>query len=429
MQVSVENTSELGRRIRVTVPAERVEQEFTSRLKRLSGKAKLPGFRPGKIPVKVLEAKFGRQVLNEIGSELIQSTFQEALGMEGLRPAGGPRIDPGAPQRGKEYAYTAEFEIYPEIPKPDLVNIKIKRPVSEIQNKDIDRMIETLRKQRRKWEDVEREAVNGDQLVIDFTGTMDGETFAGGEAQDFVLELGSATLIDGFEEGLAGAKAGEQRELDLSFPDNYSAAHLKGKPVKFAVKVKAVRESSLPEMDAEFIKQFGIENGQTKDFRAEIQKNLQREKHKQLRALLSQRVIDALIERNPIEIPAALVEEDIHRQQQSTGAKTDVLPAEASEDERERARRRVATGLILAEVVRREGLKSDTKKVQARVDEMADEYDNPKEFRQWLSSDPSRLREIENMILEEEIIELLLTKANVAEDVISFKELADGKIK
>ena len=423
MQVSVENTSTLGRRIKVTVPADRVEQEFSSRIKRLSGTVKLPGFRPGKVPAKVVEQKYGKQVMNELATELIQSTFQEAVGQESLRPAGGPKIDPTKPERGKELEYTAEFEVYPEIEKTDLEGAEIKRPVCEVAEEDIDRTIDTLRKQRASWESVDREAKNGDQVIIDFLGKIDGEAFAGGEAKDFALELGSESFIPGFEDGLIGVKAGDERNLDLTFPENYAAPHLQGQATTFEVTVKSVNEAKLPEVDEEFIKQLGLENADVESFRKEVRTNLEREMRQRLRSLLSTRVVNAMLERNPLEIPEALIIEELGRAQQAAAAAGRQM-TKPTEAEHEHAKRRVATGLLFAEVMQKEGLQADNDRVQAQVDEMAAEYDNPEEFKKWLYSDASRLQEIQGLVLEEKIVETLLDKAKVTDESISFKELA-----
>jgi len=423
MQVSIENTSNLGRRIKVTVPADRVEQEFSSRIKRLSGQVKLPGFRPGKVPAKVVEQKYGKQVMNELATDLIQSTFQEAVGQESLRPAGGPKIEPVKPERGKELEYTAEFEVYPEIANPDLDGVALKRPTCEVTDEDIDRTIDTLRKQRAVWSDVDRAAKNGDQVIIDFLGKIDGEPFAGGEAKDYSLELGSSSFIEGFEEGLVGSKAGDEKSLELTFPENYPAEHLQGKATTFDVQVKAVKESSLPDLDEDFVKGLGIEDGGVDKFRKEVRANLEREAKQRLRSMLSARVVDALLDRNPLEIPESLIIEELGRAQQvaAQAGRTMTKPTEA---DRESAKRRVATSLIFAEVMQKEGLQADSDRVQAQVDEMAAEYDNPDEFKQWLFSDPSRLREIQGLVLEEKIVDTLLAKAKVSEEAVSFKELS-----
>lgn len=423
MQVSIENTSNLGRRIKVTVPADRVEQEFSNRIKRLSGQVKLPGFRPGKVPAKVVEQKYGKQVMNELATDLIQSTFQEAVGQESLRPAGGPKIEPVKPERGKELEYTAEFEVYPEISKPDLDGVALKRPTCEVTDEDIDRTVDTLRKQRAVWSDVDRAAKEGDQVVIDFVGKIDGEPFAGGEAKDYSLELGTRSFIEGFEEALVGSKAGDEKSIDLKFPDNYPAEHLQGKAATFDVQVKAVKESSLPDLDDDFVKDLGIDEGGIEKFRQEVRTNLEREMKQRLRSMLSARVVDALLERNPLEIPEALIMEELGRAQQAA-AQAGRAMTNPTEADREAARRRVATSLIFAEVMQKEGLQADSERVQAQVDEMAAEYDNPDEFKKWLFSEPSRLREIQGLVLEEKIVETLLDKAKVTDEAISFKELS-----
>jgi trigger factor len=423
MQVSIENTSNLGRRIKVTVPADRVEQEFSSRIKRLSGQVKLPGFRPGKVPAKVVEQKYGKQVMNELATELIQSTYQEALDQEQLRPAGGPKIEPVKPERGKELAYTAEFEVYPEIDKADLDGVSVKRPVCEIADEDIDRTIETLRKQRTVWTDVDRSAKSGDQVVIDFLGKIDGEAFAGGEAKDYALELGSGSFIPGFEDSLVGANSGDEKHIDVTFPENYQAEHLAGKPATFEVQVKAVKEASLPEVDEAFVKGLGIEEGGVDKFRSEVRTNLEREMRQRLRSLLNTRVVEALLDRNPLEIPEALIIEELGRAQQiaAQSGRTMTKPSDA---DREAAKRRVATGLIFAEVMQKEGLQADSDRVQAQVDEMASEYDNPEEFKKWLFSEPTRLREIQGIVLEEQVVETLLKKAKVTDESVNFKDLS-----
>ncbi len=423
MQVSVENTSVLGRRIKVTVPAERVEQEFVARIKRLGGQVKLPGFRPGKVPAKVLEKKFGGQVMGEIASDLIQTTFQEAVGQESLRPAGGPKIDPGKPMRGQEFEYTAEFEVYPELKDIGITGVKIQKPTCEIAEDDIDTTIETLRKQRTRWTDVEREATQGDQVVLDFIGKIDGEVFDGGTASDFVLELGSGSFIAGFEDGLIGVKAGEKRKLDLTFPTDYPAPQLQGKATKFDVTVKAVKEASLPELDDEFVKTLGVASGDIETFRKEVRGNLERESRQRLRALLNKRVVDALIKNNPMEIPEALVDDEINRLQQSASDQPAAKPTEAN---REQARRRVATGLLFAEVMSSAGIKADADRVRAQIDEISSEYDDPEEYKKWFYSEPSRLREIEGLALEEMVVEALLDKADVSEDAMNFRDLTSS---
>lgn len=425
MQVSVENISELGRRIKVTVPAERVEQEFTARIKRLGGQVKIPGFRPGKVPVKVLEKKYGGQVMGEIAGDLIQSTFQEAVGQKSLRPAGGPKIDPGTPQRGKEFEYTAEFEVYPDLKNINISGVKIKKPTCDVSSEDVDNTIDTLRKQRVSWSVVERACKKGDQLEIDFVGKIDGEKFDGGTATAFKLELGSGSFIAGFEDGLLGASANEERNIDIAFPEDYAAAHLQGKAAVFEVTVKSVSEGLLPEIDDEFVKSLGIKSGDIDDFRKDVKKNLERETRQRLRALLRNRVVDALIANNKLEVPQALIDEEVKRMQKAASANKQPV-MEATDADRDLARRRVVTGLLFAEVMDAAGITADGEKVSTQIDELSSEYDNPEEYKKWFYSDPSRLREIEGLALEELVVESLLAKAKVSDEVIAFKELSSS---
>jgi trigger factor len=424
MQVSVESTGALGRRMTITVPADQVEEAISSRLKRLARQVKLPGFRPGKVPMKVVEQKYSGQVLSEVAGDLIQESFQQAVDKEGLRPAGGPRIQPASVARGKEFEYTAEFEVYPEIPRPNLEGEKIARPTSTVADADIDRTIERLRRQRATWKPVERAAKKGDQLTIDFLGKLDGEPFAGGQATDFRLELGSSALIAGFEEGLAGAKAGEQRHLDIAFPADYGGLHLAGKKAVFEVTVKAVAEPELPEVDEQFIKDLGVASGSMEDFRKEVRNNLEREMQQRLRSLLSTRVLEALLKRNDIEIPAALVNAELQRilqDRQQRGVAAGIV-----EEDRLQARRRVAIGLVFAEIIKLQGISADAEKMKAHVEDMASQYDQPEEFKRWFFSEPARLREVEGLVLEDQIVAHLLEKADVTEESMSFQELTEA---
>ncbi len=421
MQVSVESTGALGRRMTVRVPPERLEEEFQGRLKRLSKQVKLPGFRPGKVPLNVVEAKYGRDLVNEIAGELIQSSFREAVGQEGLQPAGGPRIQPKQAERGKELEYTAEFEVYPEIAHLDLAGIRILRPVCGVEEGDIDSTVETLRRQRASWNAVERAAAKGDQVLVDFVGRIDGEPFPGGEGKDYAIEIGSGRLIGGFEDGLVGASAGDTPTLDLRFPEAYAAAHLAGKAVSFEVSVKEVRAAQLPEVTADFIKELGVSSGEMADFRAEVRKNLEREVRQRQRAFLHTRVFDALLARNPVEVPQVLVDQEIQQLQQSTGGGN----VEVSDAQRAQAERRVKIGLIFAEIVRKEEIKPDSKAVRAQVEEMAAEYDDPDEFVRWFYSEPARLREVEGAVLEDLVVAKAMESAEVGDETISFQDLSN----
>ena len=430
MQVSVENKGNLGRRMTVAVPAEQFEQALVSRFQRLSKQVKVPGFRPGKIPMKVIEARYGGRVLDEVAGELIQNTFREAIGQEGRKPVAGPHIHPKAIERGKELAYTAEFEVYPEIPKVDLAGHAIERPGCSITDEDVERSVENLRKQRPEWHAVEREARLDDRMKIDFEGKVDGESFEGGQATDFAVVLGTGSLIPGFEEGLVGAKAEETLTLDLEFPATYSNQALAGKPAKFEITIREVAEPVLPEVNEDFVRQFGIEDGSVDTLYKGVRANLDREMVQRLRTVLRARVFEALVGANKFEVPETLLKaeteyvrrlHDAMRQQGQTDAET--ATAEESVVYEVTARRRLAQNLVIAEVIRIQGIKAEPEKVRTRVVEMAQEYESPEEFVRACYAAPERLAEVEAAIIEEQVVKYLLGTATVTETPLTFQEL------
>jgi trigger factor len=429
MQVSVESKGNLGRRMTVAVPAEQFEQALVSRFQRLSKQVKVPGFRPGKIPMKVIEARYGGRVLDEVAGELIQNTFREAIGQEGLKPVAGPHIHPKSIERGKELAYTAEFEVYPEIPKVDLAGHAIERPGCSITDEDVERSVENLRKQRTEWHTVEHEARLDDRMKIDFEGKVDGEPFEGGQATDFALVLGAASLIPGFEEGLVGAKAEETRTLDLEFPATYPNQALAGKPVKFEIKVREVAEPVLLEVNEDFVRQFGIEDGSVDTLYKGVRANLDREMAQRLRTVLRARVFEALVDANKIEVPDTLLKAEIeyvhrlHSAMRNQQGQADAATAEESVVYEATARRRVAQNLVIAEVIRAQGIKAEPEKVRTRVVEMAQGYESPEEFARACYAAPERLAEVEAAIIEEQVVEYLLGTATVTETPLTFQEL------
>lgn len=421
MQVSVETVGTLGRRLKVAVPAEDVEKEFSSRLVKLSKQVRMPGFRPGKVPLKMVEAQYGEDLMQEVAGELIQSSLREAIGREGLRPAGSPRVQPQSIARGKQLEYTADIDLYPEIKKLDLADVKIERPVATVADEDVERTIETIRRQRATWSTVARESRSGDRVHIDFSGKLNGEEFGGGSAKNFPLVLGTGALIEDLEAGLVGAKAGETRNLAVKFPADYRHPKLAGQRVDFEVKVREVAEAVLPEVDAELAKQLGIADGDVARLRAETRGNLEREAVARSRAVVRARVLKALLDANPFEAPAGLVEDEAnHMRQLDQMARR---PAESDEVYRTRARTRVILGLILGEIIRAKGLRVDAARVRARIEEMAAEYESPEEFVQWYYEKPERLAEVESLVMEERIVEEMLATAEVAEAAMSFQDL------
>lgn len=418
MQVSVETIGTLGRRLKVAVPADQVEKEFSARLLRLSKQAKMPGFRPGKVPLKMLEAQYGGRLMDEVAGELIQATLPQAMGSQGLRAAGDPRIQRKPVTRGEQLEYIAEFEIFPEVTRLDLAAKSIERPVVAVTEEDVNRTLETIRKQRATWKDAEHEARLGDRLTIDFVGRIHGKEFEGGKANGFQVVLGSATLIEDMEQGLVGAKKGEMRRISAKFPSNYRHSPLAGQTADFDVQIIDVAEPILPELSESFARELGVADGSLDKLRAEVRSNLEREAAHRARAVVRTRVLKQLLDVNPIEVPQGLVDSEIQRLKTTSG-----FGADDDQTYEKRARNRVALGLILAEIIRNRGIVPDPAKVRSRIEEMATDYESPQEFIQWHYANPERLREIETLVVEEKIVEDLLTSAQVNEKSMGFQEL------
>ena len=429
MQVSVENVGALGRRMQVEIPESRVEGEVQGRLQDMARNARLPGFRPGKVPFKVIAKRFGSQVREEVVGELVRSTFYDAVVQEKLRPAGNPTIEPVTAAAGAGLSYTASFDVFPELDAPGVEGMVVRRPVAEVTEADIDQMIDTLRRQRRTWTQVERAAATGDRVTMDFDGFVDGERQDRTSGQAMTVELGSGRLLDGFEDGLVGLASGDEKSLDLAFPDSYPAEDLAGKPVQFRVTVSKVEEGVLPELDAEFSKAFGVSDGGLEAFRGEVRRNMERELSDTIRMRVKERVMDALLDANPLEVPESLVREEAEtlvNQRKQEFAQQGLDPAAL--DLRgamfeEQARRRVSLGLLLAEVVKRNDIKADPAKVRERVESIASTYEQPQEVVAWYYGDRSRLGEIESSILEESVVEWILQRAGVEEETSSFDAL------
>lgn len=428
MQVSVEATGGLERRITVQVPAERIEKEIGDRLKSLTRTARVAGFRPGKVPFKVIERKYGAQVRQEVLGEVVQSSFYEAVAQEKLRPAGGPKIEASKIEPGQNLEYSATFEVYPEIRLASLEGVSIERPVAEVTDEDVERVINTLRKQRVTWNEVDRPAQNEDRLIIDFEGLIDGAPFPGGTGKQVALVLGSGSFIPGFEEQLSGVRAGEQRTFDVQFPDDHPAKEVAGKQVRFQVNVSSVSEPQLPEVDEAFAKSFGISDGSVQSLRAEVRQNMQRELDQTIRAKVKQQVMDALLEKNKIELPSVLVEQEIDRliaqaqEQFRDPARRQNLSLPRSLFE-EQARRRVALGLLLGEVIKANDIKLDQARVRQTVEGLASTYENPEEVVNWYYSNRNLLSGIEALVLEDQVVDLLLQQMNVVDTPTDFAAL------
>ena len=427
MQVSVENGAGLERRLTVALEPERIESAVENRLRDFSRSARLPGFRPGKVPVRMLRQRYGEQIRSEVVGELVQSTFGEALVQEGLNPVAQPTFDLDMDPKERRYAYTATFEVLPAFELGSMTGKRVKRPVVELQDADLEALIERLQEQRKTYDEVERPAQDGDRLKISFTGTLGGEEepFPGGTGNNLQLILGSGQMIPGFEAGLVGAAAGEERVLELSFPDNYHAEHLKGKAASFAVTVHAVAEPKLPAVDADFAKAFGVEDGDLERFRQDVRANMSRELKQRVDARVKAQVMDLLLEANPIEIPQALINQEIQTlkeqmRQNLRGSPKIELPDHLFADN---ARRRVALGLVLAQVVKSNQLKADPARVREAVEDMASTYENPQEVVDFYYSNKDQLASVEALALEGQVVDWVLTQVEVEDQPQSFQEL------
>jgi len=428
MQVSVEETGSLERRMNVAVPEERIDQEVNSRLQRLARTAKVKGFRPGKVPMKVIAQQYGKQVRDEVVGEVIQSTYFEAINQEKLQPAGMPSIEPKMMEQGKGLEYTATFEVMPKVELTDIKGAKLEKVTAEVSDADLEKMLENLQQQRATWKEVKRKAKKGDRLNIDFKGTIDGEEFSGNSGEDVPVTIGSGRMIDGFEKGLTGAKTGEELTLDLQFPEDYSQKEVAGKPVQFQVKVNKVEAPQLPEIDEEFAKSFGIGDGSLEALRNEVRQNMERELKQAVGAKNKQAAMDKLVELNKLEVPAALVNQEaeslkqqmMQQMYQPQGKSGVNLDAELF---KEQAERRVTLGLLLSELIKANEIKVSEEQLKAKVEEIASTYEKPEEVVTWYYGDKKRLSEIETLALEDAVVDWIFAQANVSEKQSGFDEV------
>ena len=425
MQVSVESTSALERRMTIGVPAERIETEVTKRLQQTARRAKVAGFRPGKVPMNVIRQRYEDTARQEALGDLIQATFYEAIVEQKLNPAGAPSVEPKTFEKGKDLEYVATFEVFPEIKLAGFDSITVERLQADVNDADVDNMLEILRKQNTRFEAVERAAESGDQLNIDFVGKIDGEAFAGGSAKGTTLVLGSGRMIPGFEDALVGVKAGEERIINPTFPADYQNLDLAGKTAEFTVTVNSVSAPQLPELNDEFFALFGIKEGGLEGFRAEVRKNMDRELRQAIKSKVKNQVMEGLLAANPVEVPKSLIGSEVNRlrvqavQQFGGNIKPDQLPAELFE---EQAKRRVVLGLIVAEVVKQGELKADETRVRELIQEMASAYQEPEQVLAWYYKNDQQLNEVRSVVLEEQVVDTVLQKAKVTDKAVSYEE-------
>ncbi|MGH8456359.1 MAG: trigger factor [Stenotrophobium sp.] len=432
MDVQLDVPGGLRRQMRVRIPAERVTTAVDKRLKQMAARAKIPGFRPGKAPFKVIEQQYGESARLDAVSDVVQQTYPEALGKAGVNPAGPPKIDITVEKSGEPLEYVANFEVYPEIKLNDLSGLKIEKPVVEVGEADIDKLVENLRKARRTFNPVTRSAQKGDSVQVDFVGKMDGTAFAGSEGKDVEIELGNSQFLVDLENGIVGHVTGEQFTVDVTFPADYHRENLRGKPAQFEVTLKSIKEPQMPAMDAEFLKAHGVEEpaGEA-GLREKGRTALTKERDKAVQSRLKTQALDQLLAANPIEIPSALTEQEIPRMRDEAAARMnmakvgpeklrELLPDAIFE---QNARRRVALGLLVGEVIKAKDIKLDQSRVEKALDDIAADYEHPEQVRQFYRGRQDLMQGLRAMVLEDQVVETLIGGVNPVEVKLTLDEL------
>ncbi|MBK8288315.1 MAG: trigger factor [Cellvibrionales bacterium] len=431
MHVSVETVSSLERRMTVGLPADRIDAEVDKRLARAAHDVRLDGFRRGKVPMKVVRQRFGIGVRQEVLGELINQAYFEAVQQEKLQPAGMPSIEAkGGEAAGKDFEFIATFEVFPELELADLGKVSVIRLQGEVTEADIDKTIENLRQQQTKFDPVERAAQTGDQVMIDYEGFKGGEPFAGGQAANSPLLLGAGQMIPGFEDGIVGMKSGEEKVLALAFPEDYHSEDLKGQAVEFRIKLNTVSEKRLPELDDEFFKRFGIEEGGIEAFRKEVRNNMTREMKSAASSKLKAAVVEEVLKLHEVSLPNALIKNEIgamrNQMLQQFGEMAKQIDAASifpDEMFAEQARKRVTTGLIFAEIIRQKDVKVDPARVRSKIEEMASVYNSPQEVINHYLNNKQLLSGIENMVLEEQVIDLIVDSGKVEDKSVGYEDV------
>jgi trigger factor len=434
MQVTTEAVSGVARRLNVSVPTSRINEQFEARLKRTAKTVKINGFRQGKVPVNVVRREYGAGIYQEVVNDIIRDTVFEAIQQEKINAVGMPNIDK-VENKDDALVYEATVEVYPEVEVKALDTLTVERKTSEIQDKDVDQMIENLQKQRQTWVETKGMAKKDMQVTFDFEGTIDGEKFEGGSATDFKLVLGSGRMIPGFEDGIIGMKKGEEKVIDVTFPEDYQAENLAGKAAQFKITVKQVEKAKLPELDAEFLQTFGVSEEEGIDkLKADVRKNMEREVRNGLRNQVKQAAFDALVEANEVEVPSAMVAQEIDRQrqqmiqqftQQFGGANAQTFDKSMLPDElfKEQAEKSVKLGVLVSKVLADAKLEVDPARVEAYIEDMASSYEDPTEVIEYFKNDKQQRAQIEAVVLEDQVVDYILAAAQVSDTEVSYEDL------
>ncbi len=430
MQVSIEPLEGLQRKMTISLPAEQVDSAIDRKLKELSRTIRLDGFRPGKVPVSIVRQKYGPAVREEVIGDLIESSYREALVQEDVRPAGPPKIEAmDNNEDTSSLSFAAIFEVYPEVGKVELESVEVEKPVVEITDEDLDTMIEKLREQRREWKEVDREAREGDQVMVDYEGRIDGEAFEGGSGENMAVELGAGRMLKEFEDGLVGMKAGDEKTVDVSFPEDYHGKEVAGKTAQFTLKVKQVSEPRLPELDADLIKSFGVESGEIEDFRKDVKANMEKELANKIKVKVKNAVMAALLEKNEVPAPSAMVSDEIRnlklQMAQNMGQDPAKMDLDSFPDElfRDEAEKRVKLGLLVGELIKSEGMQTDPERFRETLEDMASAYEDPQQVIEYYSKNPEARTSLEGLVLEDQVVDLILDRAKVTEKPYGFEEM------
>lgn len=432
MQASLETLSTLERRLKVAVPIDQINTEVETRLKRLQRTAKLHGFRPGKVPMKVVAQQYGPQVRQEVLGDTVQKTFDAAVREKQLRVAGYPKIEaqPSATGVDDQFEFTATFEVFPEITLGDVSQVTIERPQLDVGAAEVDKTIEVLRKQRMDYRPADRPAANGDLVTIDFVGTLDGVPFEGGTAHDQSVALGEGKLLPDFEANVVGLSAGQSKTFEMTFPEDYHGKDVAGKRVTFEVTMKQVQEARLPDVDAEFAKQLGIADGDVDRMREDVKSNLEREVKRRIQARIKDQALKALLDTSTFDTPKSLLDMETERLMQgmaeslrARGMKEETLKDMPRDVFHPEAQRRVGIGLVLAELVKTKEIKAQPEQIRAMIVDYAQAYENPDEFVRWYYQDADRVREVEAVVLENNVVDWVITTAKVVDKPVAFDEL------
>ena len=428
MQVSVETKSALERQMTITIPADRIDKDVVKQVQQTARTVRIDGFRPGKVPLKVVQKRYGAGIRQDVVGEILQQSFYEAVQQEKLIPAGGPSIEMKTDEAGKDVEFVATFEVYPEIDLADFSGVEIAKETAEITAADVDQMVETLRKQQTEWSEVKRAAKDGDKVVLDFEGFIGDEAFEGGKGEGVDLILGSNSMIPGFEDAVIGKKIAKEFDIKVTFPDDYQAENLKGKEAVFKATAKTISEPTLPELNEEFFKKFGMDSADLESFKTDVEKNMSREMSQSLKGKLKDQVFAKLVELNAIAVPTALVDGEIDnlrkqavQQYGGQGANLDfnMLPKEMFTDQ---AKRRVSVGLLVQEVIKSNEIKADDERVRSTIEEMAQTYQDPKEVVDHYYSNDDMLNQVKSLVIEDQVIDHLLSSAKVNETAVSYEE-------